>query len=148
MHGRNTSLQGAAHCRSADGSAGVNVDFDLSMRDAIAEYLRKVQVIHKGVAGMLSACEHSVVGDSDFNCSETTSKESDELCGLVAGNAIMRELIQPQRNKYGMNILFGSRRNEDSTSTSNTPRIQSLSWQTLLLISTEEKSVERSTGPR
>ena len=77
-----------------------------------------------------------MVGKSDFNCSEMTSKESDELSGVV-GNAIMRELSQPQRNKHGMNILFGSSRYEEGTSASDTPRIQSSPWQTLLLISTE-----------
>ena len=121
---------------------GVNLDHDLSIRDVVLEYRGSVQVIHKGVAGMLSAYKCLMVSDSDFNCSEMTFKESDELNGLAVGNAIMRELSQPQRNKYGMNILFGSRRYEEATSASNAPRIQSLSWQTLLLISTEEKSVE------
>lgn len=111
------------------------------MWDVVLDYLGSVQTIHKGVAGMLSAYKCLLVRDSDFNCSETTSKESDELSGLV-GNAIMRELSQPQRNKYGMNILFGSKRYEEATSALNAPRIQSSSWQTLLLISTEEKSVE------
>ena len=106
------------------------------MWDVVANYLGSVQVIHKGVAGMLSACERLVVGNSDFNCSETTSKESDELSGVV-GNAIMKGLSQPQRNKYGMNILFRSSRYEEGDSASNTLRIQSSPWQTLLLISTE-----------
>ena len=69
------------------------------MWDAVVDYLGSIQVIHKGVAKMLSACKWSVVGYPDFDCSATTSKERDELSGLVVGNAIMKELSQPQRNK-------------------------------------------------
>ena len=93
------------------------------MWDAVVDYLRSEQVVPKGVAGMLSACKCSVVGDPDFNCGEMTPKESDELSGLVAGNAIMREHSQPQRNKYGLNILLGSKRYEEGTLASNIPRI-------------------------
>ena len=69
------------------------------MWDAVVDYLGSIQVVHKGVAKMLSACKWSVVGDPDFNCSATTSKESDESSGLVVGSAIIKELSQPQRNK-------------------------------------------------
>ena len=69
------------------------------MWDVVVDYLGSIQVIHKGVAKMLSVCKWLVVGDPDFNCSARMSKESDELGGLVVGNAVMKELNQPQRNK-------------------------------------------------
>ena len=136
MHGRKTSLQGAAHSGTADGSRGVNTDYDVSMWYAVVDYLGRVQMIHKGVAGMLSACKRLLLGDSDFSCKEMTSGESDELRSLI-GDAIMKELSQPQTNKYGMNILFGTRRYEEGTWASNTPHIQSLLWETLFVITTE-----------
>ena len=136
MHGCKTSLQGAAHSGTADGSRGVDTDYDVSMWYAVMDYLGRVQMIHKGVAGMLSACKCLLLGDSDFSCKEMTSEESDELRSLV-GDAIMKELSQPQTNKYGMNILFGTRGYEEGTWASNTPHIQSLSWETLFVITTE-----------
>ena len=93
----------------------MNLEDDLSLWDVVVNYVGSIQLFHKGVAGILLACKYSVVGDPDFNCDEITPKESDELSGLVVGTAIMRELSQPQRNRYGLNILFGSKRYEKST---------------------------------
>ena len=74
-----------------------------------------------------------MVSDRDFNSSEVSSKDRDKPGGLVVGNAVMRELSQPRRTRYGMNILFGSRGFEKKTWASNSQRVHSSLGQTLLL---------------
>ena len=48
--------------------------------------------------------------------------DSNKPDGLVAGNAVVRELSHPKHNKYGMNILFDSKRFGGDSSASNSQR--------------------------
>ena len=109
----------------------------LRLRDVVVDYSGSVQAVEVGVAGILLAWRRLLVSDRDFNSSEVSSKARDKLGGLVVGNADMRELSQPRRTRYGMNILFGSRGFGKKTSASNSQRVQSSLRQTLLLYGRE-----------
>ena len=113
-------------------------DKHLRLRDVVVDYSGRVQAVEVGVAGILLAWRRLLVSDRDFNSNEVSSKASDKLGGLVVGNAVMRELSQPRRTRYGMNILFGSRGFGKETSASNSQRVQQSSLrQTLLLYGRE-----------